>query len=121
MWEYNYTDNLLHSGVKGMKWGQRLYQNKDGSLTALGKQRYGTKGNYEKVQAAKRAASPEKLKAAKARAKAQARTEAEIEKYKKKKESSNKQKKKNLKKKTKTKRTDQKVEDIFKMSSYMLL
>ena len=86
MWEYNYTDNLLHSGVKGMKWGQRLYQNKDGSLTALGKQRYGTKGNYEKVQAAKRAASPEKLKAAKARAKAQARTEAEIEKYKKKKE-----------------------------------
>ena len=80
MWEYNYTDNLLHSGVKGMKWGQRLYQNKDGSLTALGKQRYGTKGNYEKVQAAKRAASPEKLKAAKARAKAQARTEAEIEK-----------------------------------------
>ena len=78
MWEYNYTDNLLHSGVKGMKWGQRLYQNKDGSLTALGKQRYGTKGNYEKVQAAKRAASPEKLKAAKARAKAQARTEAEI-------------------------------------------
>lgn len=86
MWKYNYTDNLLHSGVKGMKWGQRLYQNKDGSLTALGKQRYGTKGNYEKVQAAKRAASPEKLKAAKARAKAQARTEAEIEKYKKKKE-----------------------------------
>ena len=86
MWEYNYTDNLLHSGVKGMRWGQRLYQNKDGSLTALGKQRYGTKGNYEKVQAAKRAASPEKLKAAKARAKAQARTEAEIEKYKKKKE-----------------------------------
>ena len=86
MWEYNYTDNLLHSGVKGMEWGRRLYQNKDGSLTALGKQRYGTKGNYEKVQAAKRAASPEKLKAAKARAKAQARTEAEIEKYKKKKE-----------------------------------
>ena len=86
MWEYNCTDNLLHSGVKGMKWGQRLYQNKDGSLTALGKQRYGTKGNYEKVQAAKRAASPEKLKAAKARAKAQARTEAEVEKYKKKKE-----------------------------------
>ena len=80
MWEYNYTDNLLHSGVQGMKWGQRLYQNKDGSLTALGKQRYGTKGNYEKVQAAKRAASPEKLKADKARAKAQARTEAEIAK-----------------------------------------
>ena len=86
MWEYNYADNLLHSGVQGMQWGRRLYQNKDGSLTALGKQRYGTKGNYEKVQAAKRAASPEKLKAAKARAKAQARTEAEIEKYKKKKE-----------------------------------
>lgn len=31
---------LLHTGVKGMKWGVRRYQNKDGSLTPLGKKRY---------------------------------------------------------------------------------
>lgn len=31
---------LYHYGKKGMKWGQRLYQNKDGSLTEAGKRRY---------------------------------------------------------------------------------
>ncbi len=30
---------LAHHGVKGMKWGVRRYQNKDGSLTDLGKSR----------------------------------------------------------------------------------
>lgn len=30
---------LTHSGVKGMKWGVRRYQNKDGSLTPAGKKR----------------------------------------------------------------------------------
>lgn len=33
--------NLQHSGIKGMKWGVRRYQNKDGSLTPAGKKRYG--------------------------------------------------------------------------------
>ena len=32
-------NNLAHVGVKGMKWGVRRYQNKDGSLTAEGKKR----------------------------------------------------------------------------------
>ena len=32
---------IAHHGVKGMKWGVRRYQNKDGSLTAAGKNRYG--------------------------------------------------------------------------------
>lgn len=30
---------LVHWGVKGMKWGVRRYQNKDGSLTPAGKKR----------------------------------------------------------------------------------
>jgi len=32
---------LCHHGVKGQKWGIRRYQNKDGSLTEVGKERYG--------------------------------------------------------------------------------
>lgn len=31
---------LTHWGIKGMKWGVRRYQNKDGSLTPAGKKRY---------------------------------------------------------------------------------
>lgn len=34
-------DFLCHYGTKGMKWGIRRYQNKDGSLTAEGRARYG--------------------------------------------------------------------------------
>ena len=35
-----YKDDLEHSGVKDMKWGVRLYQYKDGSLTPLGRIHY---------------------------------------------------------------------------------
>lgn len=31
---------LVHWGIKDMKWGVRRYQNKDGTLTAAGKKRY---------------------------------------------------------------------------------
>ena len=34
------NDYLVHWGVKGMKWGVRRYQNKDGTLTNAGKKRY---------------------------------------------------------------------------------
>ena len=33
---------LYHHGIKGMKWGVRRYQNKDGSLTDAGKRRLGS-------------------------------------------------------------------------------
>ena len=36
----NNSDGLCHSGTKGQKWGRRLYQYKDGSLTPLGRLRY---------------------------------------------------------------------------------
>lgn len=37
---------LVHHGIKGMKWGHRRYQNKDGSLTKAGQRRY----NKEKAR-----------------------------------------------------------------------
>ena len=37
---HNNSNVLMHWGIKGMKWGVRRYQNKDGSLTPAGKKRY---------------------------------------------------------------------------------
>lgn len=34
------NEHLEHHGILGMKWGVRRFQNEDGSLTALGKDRY---------------------------------------------------------------------------------
>ena len=39
------SEELAHHGILGMKWGVRRFQNKDGSLTAAGKKRYGSDGD----------------------------------------------------------------------------
>ena len=38
-------NELYHYGIKGMRWGVRRFQNKDGSYTAKGKKRYAVKGD----------------------------------------------------------------------------
>lgn len=75
---YIVDDELCHHGIRGMRWGIRRYQNKDGSLTARGKKRYdaelkkvreqekvlknrqATRAKIEKLEARKKAAADEK-------------------------------------------------------------
>lgn len=55
------NEELMHHGIKGMRWGVRRFQNKDGSLTPAGKKRYdvdieGAKKNLEKAKQAEKQA-----------------------------------------------------------------
>lgn len=47
-------DYLAHYGISGQKHGIRRYQNEDGSLTAEGKERYGSQTAWENKQMYKR-------------------------------------------------------------------
>lgn len=53
---YSHDDELQHHGIKGMKWGVRRYQKKDGSLTPAGKKR-----SYQDREGAKRKIDKKKI------------------------------------------------------------
>ena len=59
-----YNNELYHWGIKGMKWGVRRYQNKDGTLTTAGRKRYENDNTTEK-NAKRSRLSPRQKKALK--------------------------------------------------------
>lgn len=74
--ELDESDDLEHAGTKGMKWGQRRYQNPDGSLTPLGRIRY-NKGLKKKAKEAAKSEKVSAKKEAKSKKKAEKKSKAE--------------------------------------------
>lgn len=58
------NNSLNHWGIKGMKWGVRRYQNKDGGLTPAGRKRYSQKGEDSKNDKTKKTTEPKQTKSA---------------------------------------------------------
>ena len=74
-----HSDYLAHHGIKNQKWGQRRFQNYDGSLTSEGRKRYGV-GESNLSKREKKQAEKAKAKAAKVRAKANSKKKADAQK-----------------------------------------
>lgn len=74
-----HSDYLAHHGIKNQKWGQRRFQNYDGSLTSEGRKRYGV-GESNLSKREKKQAEKVKAKAAKARTKANSKKKADAQK-----------------------------------------
>ena len=58
-----YEENIEHSGIKGMHWGERRYQNEDGTLTEAGRERYGR--GIRKIQKLEASSAKKQMKAKK--------------------------------------------------------
>lgn len=74
-----HSDYLAHHGIKNQKWGQRRFQNYDGSLTSEGRKRYGV-GESNLSKRERKQAEKAKAKAAKVRAKANSKKKADAQK-----------------------------------------
>ena len=74
-----HSDYLAHHGIKNQKWGQRRFQNYDGSLTSEGRRRYGV-GESNQSRRERKQAEKAKAKAAKERAKATSKKKADAQK-----------------------------------------
>lgn len=74
-----HSDYLAHHGIKNQKWGQRRFQNYDGSLTSEGRKRYGV-GESNLSKRERKQAEKAKEKAAKARAKANSKKKVDAQK-----------------------------------------
>lgn len=55
-------DVIYHYGIKGMKWGIRRFQNKNGTSTAAGKKRYKTDAENKKRSTEQNAIKQERIR-----------------------------------------------------------
>ena len=111
------SDELMHFGTPGMKWGVRRYQNKDGTLTALGKAHLATlrASNPKKAKKFEVAVlkSAEKIKSSNAKKRAKNLKKAQKALKLKKLQESDEYKKKQAKKEAKAAERKQKIKNYM--------